>query len=316
MKKYFKLFFGKFFLIGLAIILISCVIDAYDSSSHFIITILTNVLSTIGIALMVGAVFDFSKNSEDFTIFISNILKKIIVTKEFLGEMENEEKKNILEMLITPSNSQIEQYSSINSYYKKSIESFSNLYNQPFKTNVTIQIVAKIKNNKVICEGHVSHRRYKINGKYQPIETTFEKTDSKILNTYVLTPDGVRHNLVENDDIDVKESKDLKIEKIGKRYITYIPDKFNGCPYITLCKEIEEIGYDHWTVFNWSSLTPCDGICFELRCLDNLIIKEYKVFDNPKLYEININDDKDTINILSSSWLNEYTGFTLTISKK
>lgn len=129
-------------------------------------------------------------------------------------------------------------------------------------------------------------------------------------------PQLVRHNLVENDDIDVKKSDDLKMEKIGKMYITNISDKFNHCPYITLCKEIEETGYDHWTVFNWSSLTPCDGICFELHCLDNLIIKEYKVFDNPRLYEININSGKDKINIVSSSWLNEYTGFTLTISKK
>ena len=63
-------------------------------------------------------------------------------------------------------------------------------------------------------------------------------------------------------------------------------------------------------------MTPCDGITFELQCLDGLIVKEYKVFDNPKLYEITVNQEKDRITILSSGWLNEYTGFTILISKK
>ncbi len=95
-----------------------------------------------------------------------------------------------------------------------------------------------------------------------------------------------------------------------------VADNLKEYLYITLCKDIKEIGYNHWIVFNWSSLTPCDGISFELQCMDGLIIKEYKVFDNPKLYKINPNDNKDKIDIISTSWLNEYTGFTITISKK
>lgn len=314
MKKFFKKFFSQYILYGVIVILIASLIQNYFKDC-FLKNVITNALSTFGIALALGSIFDFSINTNEFTSFVSGILKKIIITKDFLGELKNEEKKNVLELLITPTDKQIEECSSIDTYYKKSIDSFVNLYNQQFKTNLTIHVTAKIENNKVICAGSVSHRRYKINGRYQPIETSFEKNDSEMINSYILLPNGTRVDLKENEDIEVKNQSELKQEKIGKKYMTIIPDEYNDYDYITLYKEIKEVGYDHWIVFNWSSLTPCDGISFELQCMDDLIVKEYKVFDNPKLYEITVSKGKDKINILSSGWLNEYTGFTMTISK-
>lgn len=315
MKKFLKNFFSRYLLYGIICILISAIIDSYFNDC-LLKSIITNTLSTFGIALAMGSIFDFSINSDSFTSFVSGILKKIIITKDFLAELKQEEKKNVLELLITPTDKQIEECSSIDTYYKKSIDSFVNLYSQQFKTNLNIYVTAKMENGVVVCVGSVTHRRYKINGRYQPIETNFEKTDSKMSNTYILLPNGDRVDLKENEDIEVKNQAELKCEKIGKKYMTIIPETYNIYDYITLYKEIKEVGYDHWNVFNWSSLTPCDGITFELQCLDGLIVKEYKVFDNPKLYEITVNQEKDRITILSSGWLNEYTGFTILISKK
>ncbi len=59
--------------------------------------------------------------------------------------------------MVTPTNSQLEQCSPINHYYKKSIDSFIELYNRPFKTNLTIHLIARIENNVVVCEGNVSY---------------------------------------------------------------------------------------------------------------------------------------------------------------
>lgn len=72
--------------------------------------------------------FDFSKNSEAFTIFVSNILRNIVISKEFLNIMSENEKKNSLELILKPTNLQIEQCSSIDLYYKKSIDTFMDLY--------------------------------------------------------------------------------------------------------------------------------------------------------------------------------------------
>ncbi len=299
---------------GIIVILISNMIDNYFLDC-FWKNVITSSLNAIGIALAIGSIFDFSKNTDEFTSFFSSILKKIIITKDFLGELTKAEKKNILELLIMPTDKRIDECSSIETFYKKSIDSFVDLYNRDFKTNLNIHATASIENNTVICHGNVSHRRYKINGHFQTIETHFEKSNGEMLNSYILLPTGERIDLNENEDIEVKEQTELKHEKLGKKYLTNIPEKINHHPYITLYKEIKEVGYDHWMILNWSSLTPCDGISFELQCVDGLIVKEYKVFDDPKLYEITMNNKKDKINILSSGWLNEYTGFTILISK-
>ena len=115
--KLFKMFFGKIFLWGIVAILVSCIISL-KFDDIFWVKIFADLISTVGVALMIGSIFDFSRNTEEFTSFVSGILKKIIVTKEFLGELENDKKKGVLELLVTPTNSQIEQYSSINQYYK------------------------------------------------------------------------------------------------------------------------------------------------------------------------------------------------------
>ena len=178
MKKFFKLIFGKYFSIGIILILIASILNIKVNDCFFI-QIIENCLSTIGVALLLGSIFDFSKNTEDFIQFMSNIIKRIIVTKEFLTELTDEEKKNILELVITPTNTQLEECSSINHYYKKSIESFIDLYNIPFKTNLTIHLVAKIEEGIVVCEGNVSYRRYKVGNDYKPIVTSFEKMTVK-----------------------------------------------------------------------------------------------------------------------------------------
>lgn len=91
MKNIFKRFFNKFFFIGLIIILASIIIDLWFGKSFFK-DLATNGLSTVGVALLIGSVFDFSKNSTEFMDFVSNILKEIIVSKNFLKGLEDKEK--------------------------------------------------------------------------------------------------------------------------------------------------------------------------------------------------------------------------------
>lgn len=316
-------FFTHWLLLGIIFILASicinfCCVNCIDLNSASIWTkflsflgkIAEGLASSIGIALVVGCVFDFSKNSEAFTNFVSNIIKRIMVTKEFLREIKTEEKRNVLELLIAPTDAQIEQCSSINLYYKKSIDAFFNLCNKPFKTNLTINVVAKFEDDRIVCEGNVASRRYKTNGDFKSIITTFDNPDSEQSNSYILLPNGMKHNLAdESITIDNNE------RNIGRKYTIDVPEKMNDCPYITIVKDFKERGTEEYMVFNWSSLTPCDGICFELNCVDGLEIIEYKIFDDPNLYEVNVNDLKNNIKIVSNSWLNEYTGFTLLIKK-
>ncbi len=92
-KSFFKMFFTKYTIYGVLIILVSVVVDLYNDNNLFLVNVIKNILSTTGTAILVGAIFDFSKNSEAFTEFVSNILKDIVISKDFLNEMAETEKK-------------------------------------------------------------------------------------------------------------------------------------------------------------------------------------------------------------------------------
>lgn len=93
--KFFRRFFNKFFVIGFITILISVIIDL-SINDCIIKMIIVNLSNTIGIALLIGSIFDFSKNSNDFMDFVSSILKDIIVSKNFLKGLEDKERKKLL----------------------------------------------------------------------------------------------------------------------------------------------------------------------------------------------------------------------------
>lgn len=312
---FFKLFFTKYTVWGFVIILISIVMDLSISPDIFIVNIIKNVLSTLGVAILVGAIFDFSKNSEAFTIFVSNILRDIVVSKDFLNSMSEEEKKNSLELILKPTDLQIEQCSSIDLYYQKAINTFMNLYSKPFKTDLVINLNVLKENGKVIAKGDLTHKIYKVNGKFEPIITTFEHDDCKIIESFIILPDGKKIKL-ENESVKETSSKDEIDEngEIAKKYETQIPDKYCQYPFLTVCREFVETGNDHWINFHWISLTICDGIYFKMICDKNITIKDYLVFDDKMCYDIEMNNEKDTIKIISTNWLNSYSGFTITAS--
>ena len=91
--------------------------------------------------------------------------------------------------------------------------------------------------------------------------------------TYVIPTEGGEK---EELNVDCQPSSEEGIKSV---YETRIPEKFNQYPYLLLYREIEERGYDHWTNFHWTSLTPCDGITFTLKCFDDIIIKDHLIFD-------------------------------------
>lgn len=313
---FFSMFFTKYTVWGLLIILISIIIDLYNTKNYFCIDVLRNILSTIGVAILIGAIFDFSKNTEAFTVFVSNILKDIVISKDFLNGMSEDEKRNSLELILKPTNLQIEQCSSINLYYEKAINTFMNLYQTPFKTDLVINIRILKENGRIVAKGDMTHKIYKVNGKYQPIITTFERQDCNIIESFLILPTGEKIKL-ENEH--VKETNNqAEIDENGEialKYETIIPKEYYDYEFLTVCREIKETGNDHWINFHWTSLTICDGIYFKMVCDKDISIKDYLVFDDKKCYNIEINSKKDMITIISTNWLNSYSGFTITASE-
>lgn len=186
--KFFRRFFNKFFVIGFITILISVIIDL-SINDCIIKMIIVNLSNTIGIALLIGSIFDFSKNSNDFMDFVSSILKDIIVSKNFLKGLEDKEKKKALEMVLTPSGNQLEQCSDIQMYFQRKIDETMEIFHTNFKTNLVVN--AEIRKLDGIVQTFVTltYRVYKIEDKYFPLITTFEKEDCNVEKSYIISPE-------------------------------------------------------------------------------------------------------------------------------
>ena len=307
--KFFRRFFNKFFVIGFITILISIIIDL-SINDCIMKMIIVNMSNTIGIALLIGSIFDFSKNSNDFMDFVSSILKDIIVSKNFLKGLEDKEKKKALEMVLTPSGNQLEQCSDIQMYFQRKIDETMEIFHTNFKTNLVVNVEIRKLDGIVQTFVTLTYRVYKIEDKYFPLITTFEKEDCNVEKSYIISPEGVKE--ISEKDI-TPTDEDISPTNV-KTYSYEIPEELYKYPYLTIKKTVIEKGYNHWTNFHWNTLTPTDGITFTLKCYDELHIKEYFIFDSEEFYNVTENDDKTSIDIISTLWLDKHSGFVFTIS--
>ena len=126
----------------------------------------------------------------------------------------------------------------------------------------------------------------------------------------MILPDGKKIKLQSE-----KMTKDeIEENGISVKYITTIPNEYYVHPYLTIYRIIEEEGNDHWINFHWTSLTVCDGIKFKMFCRDDITIKDCLIFDNKKFYDVIMNEENNILTIISTNWLDQYTGFTITAS--
>lgn len=294
---------------GFILILLAVIIDL-KCLDNFAADVIKSVLSTIGVALFVGAIFDLSINSRRFTNYVAELLKDIIISKRFLNDLTDNNKKQALEMILRPSGDQLDQYRNIEAYFKKKIVKSMDMFHTNFKTNLVVVAKAKKENGMVKTYVNVTYRIYKIENEYYPIVTTFDRNNCNVTNTRILYPGGELN--VEEECQPLKETDVSPVNT--QRFEFKIPKELYEYEYLTLVKDAVECGYDHWTNFHWNTLTPAEGINFKLSCDDNLFIKEYFVFDDIDLYNINEDKDKKNIDIISTGWVDEHTGFIFTIS--
>lgn len=312
-RKWFN-FFTKWFFLGLILILISITVstcaDPLKQPLNVIATIFSELLSTIGIALMIGSIFDFSRNSEAFVAFISNILSDIVVSKTFLTTLSGKDKEKALSLILKPSDKQVEQYSNINALFSKRISELTTMFDTNFKTNVILNIHAykSSDDGRVYCQTVLTQTIYKIRDSFSPIEVHFEKSGSESCEVYVLPPTG-KSILIEGNK--------QRVNNAGIDFDVYtyeIPKECEKYDHLTIKRTMIEPGYDHWINYYWQSLTPYEGVTCTIDCANGLTIKDYMIFDNKAYYHVVLAQNKERLEITSSQWLDMDTGFVVTIA--
>ncbi len=313
-------FFTKWFFLGIVLVVGSICISFYSQSlpsegvnelTKTVLTVVSGIISTIGISLFVGCVFDFSKNSDAFVRFVSRILSDIVVSKTFLSSLSVKDKEQALKLILRPEASQIEQYANINEFFKKRIREAMTMFDANFKTNVTLNVEAHKDQNKkqVYCETTLTYTIYKLNDKFVPLEIVFEKEESESTEVKVISPDG---------EVELKEEEKNEVIVAGikcSKCILTIPEKCEKYDHLTVKRTFKEPGNDHWINYIWQSLTPYEGVTCRVKCFDGLTIKDFMIFDNKSYYHVDKSDDGTKIDITSSQWLDPDTGFAFVISE-
>lgn len=320
--KIISLFCNRFTYLGLAIIFASIIIhllegelfESFPKCSPFWVSLFEDFLSTVGIALLIGSIFDLAKNSEEFVNSVSSILSNIVVSKSFLNTLNESDKRQALELILQPSGDQLQQYSNINYYFQKKIDEAVAIFDTNFKSHLSLEVIVfKDKEKAAVCaESHLQYRIYKINNEFQPIHTWFEQPGSAFVSAKIICNS-------KTIEIDPSQNKALKDDSENHTQIPYektffeIPKEYQNAPYVTVQYNILEPGFDHWMNYTWTSLTPYDGLNFSLTCKDNLTIRQHCLFDKNSAYNVSISDDKTHISILSTEWLNSYTGLSIIV---
>lgn len=302
-------------ILGLLLIILNIFCDlqwipsADNESSKWFLTILSKFCSTVGLTLLLGNLTrwfnskDEKQNEEKRKTELFNILKSIVVSKDYISTLSNPEKQQIITTILTPDNSTLNKHSNIQDYLNDKSKLYLDFFNVNFRGNMTVDVEVLQENKRYSAKFKICYRIFKINNEYLPIHLYSEK-EHNLTSTIIKTPD--------NKTITVKTEN---LKKENDEYILEIPNDYNKYNFLTIERTVTEYGHAHWISINWKSMTPIDGIDFKVHC-EQGIIKDYHIFDNPELYDKpNFYNNRKTITIKSSHWLDPYTGICIIVAK-
>ncbi len=313
-----KNFFVNYLWLGAAIVLFAALIDAQSpvEKRSFYVAATINFLTTIGVSVLVAAIFSFASSTYDFVEKIRGLLEEIIVKRNFLRNIDPEGKKEALKSLIQPSVSEANKYPNIGDYYghfinktmgigKKSVRSNYQINSRAFKDKET---------GKVVVEAIYSYRLYPSTEGYSDIELGFQKDGndgSYCEHVTVWTPDGKRHRFDkdvlslndEGDNGDIVSKAKVPISDIGK-----------GWDRVDVELKVFEYGTDHWILYPFKALQPTDGFKFHMHCEDDLKVQHHSIFVVDANYYFDISPDRHEVSVTCNQWINEGSGLTVLAS--
>jgi hypothetical protein len=315
-------FFVKYFLIGLVLILVFVIYDVEIKKLLIcypfwqrLLSVFFSVIGILGPSLVVASVFTYSIESKNFIEYIKDKIEKTMIKKEFLDKLNDVDKREALRRILAPSDEKYQLFSNIKNYFEETITKSMTLFDYTFKSHFTIDVNAMIKDNKVCLEETICQRIYKGKNGFEPIKFGF--------GDFVVDPEfvSVHYTPQNGKNIQLKE-EDMKItrdeEESGSKWIMYsyeIPKSIEG-EFISVNIRYIEFGSDHWQLFAYKTMIPSEGIKVTVNCIDDLVIKEYVIFDNDKNYICHISDNKKKIEISTSQWISSGNGVNVLVARK
>lgn len=304
--------FSSYFWLGIVMVLLATVLDLQFPKRDFYISVLINLIASIGIAIVVASIFTYVSGTSEFIEKIKTLLQDIVVSRNFLCNIDTESKREALNSLIKPSTEEKRIYSNIEDYLNTYINQTMEVTNKCVRSNYTVSARAYYnpQAKKVCVDSNISYRLYPTKDGYSDIRVGFleSETESTCTKVVVNTPHG------EREIFDNLEFKPIDIDAGKARLATVDLSKHaKTCTHLDISLDMSEYGSDHWIMLSFSALMPTDGFKHTLRCEGDLIISKFQTFIHGATFYV---DQPSNLEIITScnEWINEGTGLSILVA--
>lgn len=312
-NKKFGHFFSNYFWLGIVLVLLSIVFDYQFPSRELYISIIISFIESIGIAIVVASIFTYVSGTNEFVEKIRSLLQDIVVSRNFLSNIDLASKREALSSLIKPTIEERKIYSNIEDYLNTYINQTMDVTEKCVRSNYTVSARAYYDKDKskVCVDSQISYRLYPTKDGYSDIKVGFLESDKDSTCTQVIvnTPHGEREVY---DEIEFKEM-DLDVGKARLATID-LSQHAKNCSHLDIFLNMTEVGADHWVMLSFSALMPTDGFKHTLRCEDGLMINKFHTFIYGAKFYIDQSSDVE-ITMSCNEWINEGTGLSLLIAQ-
>ena len=268
-------------------------------------------LQTIGVAIMVASIFSYISGTSDFLEKITELLKSIVIDRNFLSNIDTDSKRTALESLIKPSEAEKQLYSAIDRYYDVFINHTLDITSKCVRSDYMLEARAYRDEEETVCvEQRISYRLHPTVKGYKDVTM---RLDDKTLGSeykWVRISDPKGNILLEK----LPEPKEIEFGG-NLSAICTLPLKELGknSDHLKVQWCIVEKGHDHWIHLCFQALVPTDGFTYHVKCEDDLHVCAINHFIHGASFKIYKATSKE-LELSCQEWFNEGTGLALVIS--
>ena len=304
--------FANYLWLGILTILATVLANNYLGSPSFGAKVVLDTVEAVGVAIVVASIFTYASGTSQFMSKIRALLQDIVVSRDFLGNIDSASKREALSALLKPTSEERSIYSNIEDYYNYYITQALDISRKCVRSNYAVHYRAFIDHasNRVAADGSYSYRLYPTVDGYNDIQVGFTESiaSSTCHAVFVSSPKGER-----------KAYDVPKLEEIAKGGDQYrlatidLKDIGRGEPHLDIEIRVTEYGSDHWLLLQFQALQPTDGFSFHLRCEDGLAIRDHDIFVFGAKYFVDRKNCEE-IFISCNQWINEGSGLVVLVS--
>jgi len=255
-KTLFQKFFINYFWVGVVVVLIAIIIDNKWEYSGIEKIVFIDLFKTVGISIIVASIFSYASGTNQFISSIKRLLERIVIQRDFLGNIDSDSKRTALKSLLQPTDDEKNIYSKIHEYYSQFIEEALSIGDKSIREDYALNCIAKYDKDKkkIIVDANYSFSMYRTLNGFKKITLGFEEGEEESTFDKLCVRNSIGKPILEKENIELTENvvNGAKTRKVELD----VPDTSKDEKRIRVHCSLTEVGQDHWCLLTFNNLQP------------------------------------------------------------